>query len=76
MSLITEKTFKDIGFLPLPDGSWVYIEVMSDEEAYVVVASRLIENRNMKPLLGWKITSFNFSEYIEDEEDLKDLMNL
>jgi hypothetical protein len=76
MSLITEKTFKDIGFLPLPDGSWIYIEVMSDEDAYVVIASRLIENRNMKPLRGWKITGFTFSEYIEDDEDLKDLMNL
>lgn len=47
MSLITEKTFKDIGFLPLPDGSWIYIEVVSEEDAYVVIASRLIENRNM-----------------------------
>ena len=74
--MITGDTLKKYGFLPLADGSFVMCEIIDDDSAFIVVASRIQEQKSMMPLKGWKLTSENFSEYVISEQQIKDLLSL
>ena len=73
--MITPETLKKYGFLPLADGSFVLCELINEDTAFIVVASRIQEHRDMMPLKGWKLTSENFSEYCISEQQIKDLIS-
>lgn len=72
--MITDDVFRKYGFMQLANGSWVLVELIDDETAFVVTATRILEQKNMMPLKGWLITSQNYSEYIITEEQLRDLI--
>lgn len=72
--MITDDVFRKYGFMQFANGSWVLVELINDETAFVVTATRILEQKNMMPLKGWLITSQNFSEYIITEEQLRDLI--
>lgn len=72
--MITDEIFKKYGFIQLADGSWVLVELIDDDSAFIVTATRIQEQRGMMPLKGWKLTSQNYSEYVISEEQMRDLI--
>lgn len=72
---MNERQLQEIGFSLLHRGTLVYIDTFNDEITDIVIATRVTKEDGF-PLRGYMFEGYDWAEYTEDIERIKEILML